>query len=472
MLNALGAWQRTPVPISPLSPYDLAAALEKEVMRSKLLIRRAPRKSLLRHTRLLSRTRDQEDPLNRVETTVRGVLFFFRRFLNTVVYAGFRPRRFGNLLLDPNSRAEVVGPYTFLTVIGFYTVKLFRLALILVFVIPIASIKGCEAETTGDVRWPSLFQLFSAPSVDELILIGLPVIGVSIAIALLMWKLLAANHRNRSAFVQAVCYCFGLELLLLLPACVALGVLAYYSHAPNIGNVESQIILTSQIALAAITAGLVLWPSLSIYKMFDAIATASGTAHSRSASAIKIAIVLACLLMAFVGLAMSYPAARTEFFEKYRPRPLITLTPKDEEFQVTPNAKWVVAIGNNTDRDMQFRGEASYVVDPAGRRYDIEINDRPDAASPLMRIRAREQSWFVVTVGAETGWKKVDYFFLKRIPPRICLELVEQNPQGSTRRVCAWVGYRPLRSECPLDEQWLNCAFWYRDIDLSDDGSF
>lgn len=67
---------------------------------------------------------------------------------------------------------------------AFYAVKLLRMAIIFVLLAPFAFLKSCELETTEPIRWPPMSSLLSVPALNDLLLMGVPLIGAGLGLAL------------------------------------------------------------------------------------------------------------------------------------------------------------------------------------------------------------------------------------------------------------------------------------------------
>jgi hypothetical protein len=430
-------------------------------MRRLIPAQRPPRRRLSRHARPAreSAASGAPDVLGIVESTVLGVLLFVRRFVNTFVQTAFRPARLGRVLGDDQAKRSVLGPYTFICLSGFYAVKLLRLALVLLFLVPIAMFKGCEQETTEDLQWPGMSQLLATPAVNELLLIGLPLIAASLGLAWLVWRVLnGGNQEHRAVFMQAACYCFGLELLLLLPACLLMSTWLYAGEDSRLRAVRPALDKGLPFLMPAVLVVLVLWPAFSIFRMFGGLsASTSGRTTRRRRAALAVAALVATLAMALFGVAMSYPAARSEFIAKYKPKSLLGIAPIDDDLVATPAATWRLALWNNTGQSMQFRSEGLVLHGAGGGKYAASITRMPFGARPVLLLEPQQRTWIEVTIdralepGSGAAARGDD-------PPRLCLQAVRRATGHARRPVCAWVGAPPPGpDDCRIGGRWTNC---------------
>jgi hypothetical protein len=388
--------------------------------------------------------------LGTVESTVLGVLLFVRRFLVTCALAAVQPGRLGRALSSDGvkEKARLLGPFTFLCLAGFYSVKLLRIALIFLLLLPLTILKGCEAETTEELRWPAMAEILLPPAADELVLIGLPLVAVCLGLSWLVWKFLEGrNESQRQAFIQAACYAFGLEFLLLLPFCALMGAWAFAlgGDSPEWFKHALDADFANFAVLAVIFAAVVFWPALSLYKMLAA-------ARSAGRFAIAFAALAACAAMLLVGFAMSYPSARAEFIGKYRPKPVLGMAPVGQPV-VAPAARVTVAVWNRSDLALQFDLGRAKVFDANGDVFRATIAGKPNAAAPLFQLQPREKTWLALDVGEPIKSSIRPYYGSRT--PRVCLTPLAGSAPHDI--VCAWVGPAPSKA-CDWEQSWVECV--------------
>lgn len=252
------------------------------------------------------------------------------------------------------------------------------------------------------------------------------------------------DGQRRPIFVEAACYAFGFQCLLLLPFAVFQCAAAYAldeTTSPwmrEFFSVDSvaRYLAYSTAALSISFGIFVAWPTLALCRMLWA-AEGSGVetpVHTLSRKVVTMVVALfASTLMLMAGLVMSYPAAEAEFKQHYKPRALLG-TAGIGILRVEPSAKITFAIWNNTDDTLQFLPSKAEIYDAKGIAHTAVLIGSDRAFEPVYTLPVRERGWVTFKVGKTTGSVRADP---QNLNPRLCLVSIRRN--GTQRDICTWV---------------------------------
>ncbi|MBX9902803.1 MAG: hypothetical protein K2Y31_00500 [Burkholderiales bacterium] len=359
-----------------------------------------------------------------VEDSLAGLFRFFTRFFTTIIHVAFRPSRFRGDQASRFAHVNYIGPYTFLSLPAFFSIKLLRLTIIVALVGYTNSIRGCNAETLQYVKGPPLESLFELPALGELLFLATPMIAVAIAVGwflrVVFTKRLPAN--NSLDFIGAACYSTGFQYILFLPICALNFYLIFRKNSsgqlqlfpgPSVG--DFYVIYWFLIAV------LIFWPAICFlrivgYRAIERYGRVRGKLFNWIA--LGLASVFLSVTTLSLGVAIAYPLAVWERNDKYPAKPVLTAIAFNEgsdgpDKAISRVRSWTdipISLQNNTDATIQFGSEVR-IWDVDGVEYFAKLVSAEAAPISVFTLEPKQRSLIVVSVGAvkyEEGISRVD----------------------------------------------------------------
>lgn len=352
--------------------------------------------------------------LEKVESTIAGVIDFIKDFARTFAYLVHSPRRFGAKLSEESAKPDFVRPFTFLGICTFVAVRVLKLFVLAVLIFMAAFTKGCSAETYQEVRNPKLLDLLVLPSWEEIVSIGLPIIFMVLILAWLFNFLLIRNRESvGSRLAYVACYAIGFQyLIFLLLGAPLYGVvfedwmdkLGAAQWANNKEDIFSYYSAAGLFVLVAWSTFVLAWLTRSQVRSEDWRLRFRGSFLLN----LVIAPFLFCSLTLGGGFALAYPLANSEYKQKYSLSPYLLAAIVDETRVDGVLKTMTVALVNNTDQRLLFDGKSAEVTHRVMERsglgryeqanYLAEIVSMKPPVGPVLMLQPGEQSWLVLSL--------------------------------------------------------------------------
>lgn len=266
---------------------------------------KTPRKSLRRgRAKPAEQRRDAA-----LATPVEKVLAMGAALMRVLGAMVFKPHRLDEKINGAAGIQRSVPKYTFLTVCIFSAVKACKFLLMLFILASLFWMRGCDPVTQQAVNMPDVAQHLNIPSLQDILLIGLPsallILGLMVALRTLLRLVLPVDAARR--FFDVAVYIAGFEYLVM--ALVLAGSLPFHTRA-NRGS------MLELVPLACFAAVLV-WGALLLAITAMRLSRVPGRTRSWYVSAPLSAGVFALMLVwnaAIVGTVpvLAFPLAAHE----------------------------------------------------------------------------------------------------------------------------------------------------------------
>lgn len=328
---------------------------------------------------------DDSEFSKRTESFFASLLGIIQRYYSTFILTLLYPK-----LLGYGTRKKLIkaiGPNTFLCISGFIIIKIARHATVCFLIGYSMFIRGCESENYQKINMPTLSELITPPSLDQIISIGTPLVLGVLLLSKTAAKVITKKHgaKFRKILHASVCYSIGVQFLLWIPFCTLIYLTSLSLTSKNelidklsefIFSGDTYVIITG----VYITVSL-LWPACTMYKFID---LNEYKKHSRSTSprlriitllsATCIISVLSCLFT----IILIWPAAKDEFNHRYIEKRyfLAQFIKNNESFSAGKDT--TILIKNNSDMDSAIAIDYAYIESSDSSNYTAKIASTGD----------------------------------------------------------------------------------------------
>ena len=150
------------------------------------------------------------EPAEKIESFLKGLLYFLQGLLFTISDLAFNKTRFSNTIKNPDTGREYTKPVTFITLMSFLAIRIFRFGLLTL----LLGFSTASCETQTEIKYPSLLDELSVPSLEEIFLYGIPILIIALLFSqLLKFLLLKGSAESRQVLVSATYYGVGFQYI-------------------------------------------------------------------------------------------------------------------------------------------------------------------------------------------------------------------------------------------------------------------
>lgn len=155
------------------------------------------------------------EPTDKIENFLIGFISFLQGFLRALRDLAFAQSRFSRAMLDPQSASPYTKPVTFITLISFFAIRIFRFGVLTV-LLALGS-ASCHAETWTETAYPSLMDELKIPTFTEIILYGIPTLIVVLLLSrFLRFVLLKPPAESGQLLASLTYYAVGFNYMAFL----------------------------------------------------------------------------------------------------------------------------------------------------------------------------------------------------------------------------------------------------------------
>lgn len=296
----------------------------------------------------------------KIESGLAAILGFFADAAR-VLYRVFRhPLSFDRYADDQGKLAPSVGPFSFLALTAFVATNAVR-ALTTSLLLVMLTFARCSApETQEEVTFPSMSALLKLPSVEDVLLMALPSVALSVLFLTLCLRAFKGKaFAGRAKVLNLSLYIVGVQYLLLAFAGSLSISGGLFNQAAENGpaspflSVDNNALVDGYIITASVLV--IAWPALLMSTLIvKLLPQASGRAHAsagRIAGALLAALFLSLGTLAF-GLLISIPLSRLDLARQAAPSP--TLEVGLLSLSEPPNPALRVLLTNRSARTLRL----------------------------------------------------------------------------------------------------------------------
>lgn len=316
-----------------------------------------------RFPRSHKRARQADTPFEftqKIESGLAAILGFFGD-VGRVLYRVFRhPLGFDSYADDKGKLATSVGPFSFLALTAFIATNAVRALTTSILLVMLTFARCSAPETQEEVTFPNMSALLKLPSVEDVLLMALPSVALSVLfLTLCLRAFKGKTFSGRAKVLNLSLYIVGVQYLLLAVA-VSLSISGgLFNQAAENGpaspflSIDNNALIDGYIIGAAVLV--IAWPALLMSTLIvRLLPQAPGRAHFRAgriASALLGALFLSLGTLAF-GLLISVPLSRFDLARQAAPSP--TLEVGLLSLSAPPNPVLRVLVTNRSARTLRL----------------------------------------------------------------------------------------------------------------------
>lgn len=355
----------------------------------------------------------------KIESGLSAILGFFADVAR-VLYRVFRhPLGFDRYADAKGNLAPSVGPFSFLALTAFIATNAVRALTTSVFLVMLTFARCTAPETQEEVTFPSMSALLRLPSVEDVLLMALPSVLLSVLFLTLCLRLFKGQgFAGRAKVLNLSLYIVGVQYLLLAFA-VSLSISGgLFNQAAENGpaspllSVDNNALVDGYIISAA--ALVIAWPALLMWTLISRLLPQPGAgvgARVRRVAGASVAAVLLSLGTLAFGLLVSVPLSRFDLGRQAAPNP--TLEVALLSLSQAPDPVLRVLVTNRSARTLRLSREFLEWQDLKGapnKVHKARIVKWQTGDDYLLTLKPGDAAWLeAATDAAETassctGW--------------------------------------------------------------------
>lgn len=426
--------------------------------------------------RILRRGRQRQSEVasevsSKLEQGVQSVLNFCSGVIQVLYRLMTSPLRLARHVDQRGRLSSAVPPYTFLMLGTFAATKALRALIGAVLLSIFVALRGCEPETQIDPDVASFWAYLRLPSVDEVLLTGLPTVLIILVILKAASRFIARRTPPGGQHFFSLClYIVGFQYILLIAAATA-GMPRGFIFATDNPDFDGVGVVLLLVGLGAA----VVWPAaLFAIQVWSNLPMSKSSVFRSRPIRLVVATVLGVtvsLNTLFAGILVAYPLARFDLETSAAPRPVMQIVlvegtvaqqlPTTVTVMLTnlskftlnflPSfAEWQRSADNQyvTGRLIDWKASDGRLVSvkPGESTWLILMFDSVRAPNPNRGIFDWEAPWTYAVFGDTTraDWPLLEVVFPKSIFPvpikvtgRLTLKSV--NGSGNPAKIVAFV---------------------------------
>jgi hypothetical protein len=331
------------------------------------------------------------EPTDQIESFLIGLIAFIQALLRTLRDLAFNQTRFSQALQAQPADAKYTKPVTFITLVSFLSIRIFRFGLLTLLLA--ISTSRCHAETLTETQYPSVLDELKIPSIEEIILYGIPTLLIVLLVSqLLKFVLLKKPDESGKLLVSVTYYSVGFQYLayLILFAILSAEFYAevqdYYRPRPSVDNLLKILALLCVLWILFIFNRLVLktidpsqfrvakrgWKQLWLFLwtvLLLAVTTASGA-------------------------LMSYSLAKQEVEERLE-KPFLAVSLIGYDNSASDRIVLNLLVLNNSKDQVPLNAAQVYVY--GNLQHPGEIINSCQGAAPVVLLQSGETCWLTIS---------------------------------------------------------------------------
>lgn len=361
------------------------------------------------------------EPTEKIEGFLIGLIIFIQHFLFTLRDLAFYQTRFTNAIKKQEADKLYTKPVTFITIISFLAIRIFRLGIVTV-LLALGTV-SCSRETMTETPYPSLLEELRVPSFTEIILYGIPTLIVVLLFSQLLKFLLikGSDEANRN-LVSITYYAVGFQYIAYLILFSILSLLLYLGELDPFSDSINYILLI-----------FLLWVTLVFYRLVSKTIHRNDLRVSRPILKQIWLFTCAFLLVAITttsGAGIAYSLAQFDV-QDFESLPVLSMglvgfdNSNEDVFTVN------LLVRNNSTEEISL---LSNQVTAYGRlQHNGEIINSSSGPAPVIILKPNVVSWLTVSFEKSgTDYVSGGFFSTRNI-----IEFTALNPSGEQETLSA-----------------------------------
>jgi len=364
------------------------------------------------------------EPADQIESFLAGLIAFVQGFLRTVRDLAFNQTRFGQALQNQNADAKYSKPVTFITLISFLAIRIFRfgvLTLLLAF-----GASSCGAETLTEKAYPSLLDELKIPSISDIILYGIPTLIVILLVSqVLKFMLLKKAGESGKVLMAITYYSVGFQYMAYLVLFSIISLVMYL-------QIESSDYLNYLIG--GVVLVFLLWVILVFYRL---VSKTIDESHLRVAwrGGKQIWLFLwSSVLMTVTTLSgweMAYSLAKLEVADR-QAKPVLATSLIELDITSGGSFSFDLLVQNNSKDEVSLETAEVFVYGKL--MHPGQIIDSCQGQAPVIILQSIEACWLTISFDVPGTPYSSSYFSWDGL-----ISFNAISPSGGTRTISAYI---------------------------------